>query len=238
MEFLIVDDDFGARGGMGQALRTLYPQAAVHEAASLAEAIAALAARPATALVLLDLNLDDSRGMDTLRRLKGWCEEQDINPRLVVVSAAADYDESVVVDAIDHCATGFVAKGTSLEIFRSAIDLTLAGSIFIPERYLLAKRATWPAAAEAAPPMFTRREREVAALLVQGLTYKQIARRLEQADPAHAISDHTVRVHVQRMAWKLRVADDAAGVGLSAKAAVVTAFAERKLRFDPAPGRV
>jgi DNA-binding NarL/FixJ family response regulator len=69
----------------------------------------------------------------------------------------------------------------------------------------------------------------VAALLIQGLTYKQIARRL--AEPGKSMSDHTVRVHVQRMAWKLRVVADAETDNLAAKAAVLTAFADRRLRF-------
>lgn len=228
MRILVVDDDFGARRGLVQTLHDLYPDAELLQAESVAGAIAALQSQPDVQLVLLDLILGDSRGIDTLRALKQWCESADCNPRIVVVSAAADYDERLVGEAIDACATGFIAKGTSVEVFKSAIDLTLAGAIFIPERYVQHRaRPPTPAATDAPP--FTRREREVAGLLLKGLTYKQIARQLGLQD-GRPMSDNTVRVHVQRMAWKLRLVDEADGA-LSAKAAVLTALAERRLRF-------
>ena len=226
MQFLIVDDDFGPRRGMAQTLAELYPGVALHQAGSVARAIAILADVRQIDLVLLDLNVEDSKGIDTLRRVKQWCEDENCNPRIVVISAAADYDDSIVTSAIEHCATGFIAKGCSEEVFHSAVELTLAGSIYIPDLYLRSKR---PEGGSRAEPEFTPREKQVAALLVQGLTYKQIARRL--SDPGKSMSDHTVRVHVQRMAWKLRVVADVDNDNLAAKAAVLSAFADRRMRF-------
>lgn len=231
MHVLIVDDDFGARLGLAQTLGDLYPQATLHQAGSLAAAQAALQAQADIGLVLLDLNIEDSRGLATLSRLKQWCEQRDCNPRIVVVSAAADYDDGLIPQAIDECATGFIVKGTSVEVFKSAIDLTLAGALYIPERYLKSRRRAQPAAASD-ELNFTPREREVAGLLMQGLTYKQIARRL--STEGRSMSDNTVRVHVQRIAWKLRVNDDGSADNLAAKAAVMTAFAEQRMRFDTA----
>lgn len=230
MHILVVDDDFGSRAGMAHTLGTFYPDCTVHQAASVAQATAALSALPEITLVLLDLNVEDSRGIGTLRQLKQWCEAADRNPRIVVVSGAADYDDTLIPEAIEHCATGFITKGTRVEVFRLAIDLTLAGSLYIPERYLLARRRTSTAPSPEESVSFTARERQVAALLIQGLTYKQIARRL--SGPERPMSDHTVRVHVQRMAWKLRLTDDGASEALTAKAAVLTAFADRRMRFS------
>lgn len=231
MHLLVVDDDFGSRAGMVQTLQAYYPAASLHQACSVREAQERLALQPAMALILLDLNLEDSRGLSTLRTLKQWCEERDFNPRIVVLSAAADYDDSVIPEAIENCATGFIAKGTGEEVFRSAIELTLAGSIYIPERYLNSRRQTKGHASSSAEDIaLTSRERQVAALLLKGLSYKQIAKSL--AEPGRTMSDNTVRVHVQRMAWKLRVSDDGqTSNGLTAKAAVLTAFADRRLSF-------
>lgn len=241
MKLLVVDDDFGARGGVAMTLRSLYPSATVSEADSVAAAVAALTEHPDTRLVLLDLNLQNSRGMDSLHALQQWCEANEVTPRILVLSAAADYDESLITQAIDLCATGFIPKGTKMDVFRAALELTLAGSIFIPEQYLRAMAAGRQASTNrstAAPadetPSFTPREREVAGLLVKGLSYKQIARRL--AEPGGSMSDHTVRVHVQRIAWKLRVSDGADGQAMTAKAAVIAAFAERRLQFQDTPG--
>lgn len=237
MKLLVVDDDFGARGGVAMTLRSLYPAATVFEAESVEAATLSLQQHPDMRLVLLDLNLEHTRGLDTLVRLQQWCEASDITPRILVLSAAAEYDESLITQAIDLCATGFIPKGTKLEIFRSALELTLAGSIYIPEQYLRAtaaqRRTDAVPAAPSQPtdaPSFTPRERDVAALLVQGLSYKQIARRL--AGPGATMSDHTVRVHVQRIAWKLRVSETADGLPMTAKAAIIAAFAERRLRFE------
>jgi DNA-binding NarL/FixJ family response regulator len=226
VQFLIVDDDFGPRKGLAQTLGDFYPEAELLQASSVAAAIAVLTEQPNLTLVLLDLNVEDSRGMQTLRTLKDWCEAHDCNPRIVILSAAADYDESVIAEAIDGCATGFIAKGSSEEVFRSAIELTLAGAIYIPERYLRARRRPGHSNDD---PAFTPRERQIAGLLIQGLTYKQIAKRL--SEPGKPLSDHTVRVHVQRMAWKLRVTDDPEKDNLAAKAAVLTAFADKRLHF-------
>ena len=228
MKFLIVDDDFGSRRGMVQTLRDHYPNAELFQASSLQSTKIILVEEPNIQLVLVDLNLDDSRGMKTLKDLKTWCEEHDCNPRLIVVSAAADYDEKIIVQAIENCATGFISKGTSIDVFKSAIDLTLAGSIYIPERYLKIKGVGKNHKKEEST--FTPREKQVAALLIQGLSYKQIARRLEK-DEGHSVAENTIRAHVQHIAWKLKVSPDGIGESLSAKAAVLTAFAERKLSF-------
>lgn len=224
MDLLVVDDDFGSRGGMAYALRAYYPEGKVYEATGVSSAIAVLSTQRSMALVLLDLNVDDSRGIETLKSLKAWCEAEDCNPRIVVVSAAGEYDDTLIAAAIDHCATGFITKGTAESIFRSAIELTLAGSIYIPQNYLRSKPVQ--ASAEL---RFTPREKQVAQLLIQGLTYKQIARRLEQMAPGSSMSDNTVRVHVQRIAWKLRLTDEKTN-SLSAKSAVITALSDPQVR--------
>ena len=123
---LVVDDDFNARAGTAHTLADYFPQAGVHEAGSLAEAIDRLQAIDVS-VVLLDLNLGDSRGIATLVALKSWCARHDCNPRLVVVSGAADMDDQLIVQAIDQCATGFIAKGTHPSVFKSAIDMTVDG---------------------------------------------------------------------------------------------------------------
>jgi DNA-binding NarL/FixJ family response regulator len=229
VNFLIVDDHFHLRKGMAQTLTSFYPGCAVYESSSLAGALEALKANESIDLVLLDLNVEDSRGLETLKSLKHWCEEQNCNPRVVVVSAGADYDETLVPRAIEHCATGFITKGCSEEVFQSAIQITLAGSIFIPQRYLNSKGPTRVIAAVA----FTPRERQVADLLVQGLTYKQIARRLEAASPGGAMAENTVRVHVQRMAWKIRTTEGERADDIPAKAIVLTYLAGNQASGQP-----
>ena len=233
MNFLIVDDDFGCRRGMALTLQDAYPESSIFEARSVSSAIAVLRSQESVDLILLDLTLDDSHGLQTLKRLKSWCEENECNPRIVVVSAAADYVEALISQCIEECATGFIEKGTDETRFLLAIAMTLAGGMYVTERYAQGQGSV-RSRREAEPDgiALTPRELQVLTLLVKGLTYKQVARRLQQDESSDtSISDNTVRVHVQRMAWKVKSArGDAADEELSAKAAVLTAFARNRFR--------
>jgi len=153
-------------------------------------------------------------------------EQHAIDARVVVLSAACDVD--LVRDVIEHYGTGFILKATSRAIFINAVLLTLAGGVYIPEialRQMGGSSSAPPTATDGAAHgiELTRREAQVAALLVHGHTYKRIARELEKQD-GHPISDHTVRVHVGRIAWKL-------GVTENVKAGVMAEIARRRLTF-------
>jgi DNA-binding NarL/FixJ family response regulator len=219
MRLLVVDDDFTSRNGMVHSLRMLHPQADVREACSLADAVAAVERPEIIDLVLLDLTLPDSRGLPTLRSINEACLAAAHSPRVIVVSAAADYDPSLMYQALDEHATGFFAKGMSFTEFRVAIDLTLAGQIYMPTKHL-----PIAGAARSKGVRLTCREAEVARLIGRGLPYKRIAQML--STEAQAMSDSTVRVHTQRIAWKLSVADQSFSK-IPAKAAVLIAIAAK-----------
>lgn len=238
MRCLIVDDHPLSRDGTALALRAAHAAVEVVEAASLADSFALLTDIGPVDLVLLDLDLGDSQGVDTLSRFKAWCEAHDHDARIVVLSGHAEPE--LVRAVVNQCATGFIVKATSRAIFQQAIALTLAGGVYIPELALrdlhpagepaAATAATEAAPSDAAgqPPLqLTPREHEVAAFLVQGYTYKRIARELQRSD-GHPVSEHTIRAHVGHIAWKL-------GVNENAKAGVMAAIARRGLRFVPPP---
>jgi len=225
MRCLIVDDHPLTRDGTASALREADPDAEVVEAGSLAEALQALADHPDVELVLLDLELGDSHGAQTLRRLRASCEERELDTRFVVLSGHGEPE--LVREVVDDCATGFILKATSRKIFTQAIALTIAGGVYIPDvvlRHLDAGVAVRPPAGAAVRPVqLTRREVEVAALLVHGYTYKRIAKELGHRD-GKSISDHTIRAHVGNIAWKL-------GVTENAKSGVMAEIARRGLTF-------
>ncbi len=226
MRSLVVDDDFSSRTGMVHSLRTLYPQADVREACSLADAIAAIERPETIELVLLDLTLPDSRGLSTLRSFNKACLATPCPPRVVVVSASADYDPSVMYQALDEYATGFFAKGMTFGEFRVAIEETLAGRVYMPTKHLPIARG-----ARLTGIRLTHREVDVANLIGRGLSYKRIAQML--STDAQSMSDSTVRVHTQRIAWKLAVADQSFSQ-IPAKAAVLIAIAAKVIDVPPA----
>jgi DNA-binding NarL/FixJ family response regulator len=229
VRFLVVDDDWLTRGGVVKAIESIEPEAAVAEASSLDDAYLSLQANPGTDLVILDLNLGESQGVDTLVEFRAWCENQHIEPRTVVLSGAGDGDANLVADVLANHATGFILKGTKAKLFEHALAMTVEGGVFVPEEILrvIAPRPpehrTPGSTAEPAQPNFTPKETEVAALLIQGMTYKKIAQELEKRHKQR-ISENTVRTHVGNMAWKL-------GVTTNAKAGVMAEIAKRGLKF-------
>jgi DNA-binding NarL/FixJ family response regulator len=227
MRFLIVDDDWLTRGGVVKAIESIQADAAVTEASSLHDAYVSLQENPAIDLVILDLNLGESRGIDTLVEFRSWCESQHIEPRTVVLSG--DDNPRLVTDVLANHGTGFIVKGTKPKVFEHALAMTVEGGVFVPEEILRAivPRSTEHRApdstVEPTQPNFTPRENEVAAFLVQGMTYKKIAQMLEKRHN-RGISESTVRTHVGNMAWKL-------GVTMNAKAGVMAEIAKRGLKF-------
>lgn len=228
MRCLVVDDHPLTRDGTALALRNVAPAVEVFEAESLAQAYLQLAEVPDIALILLDLGLADSQGVDTLKALKAWMEPHGIDARVVVLSAACDAD--LVRDVIAQYGTGFILKATSRKIFANAVSITLAGGVYIPEiiiSQLSPFPPTGPRIADEPPNIgLTPRETQIATLLVRGYTYKRIARELEKLD-GRQISEQTVRVHVGRIAWKL-------GVTENSKAGAMAEIARRRLTFPGA----
>ena len=233
MQCLLVDDHPLIRGGMLLALRHLDPKVEAFEAESLAGAFAVLENQPRIALVLLDLNLGATVGIETLRAFRAGCDERDLSPRIVVVSGQAEPD--LVREVIDHYGTGFILKTTSEAITRHALAITLEGGVYIPDllcHALTHDRGTGTATTPAIhddprPPILTDRETQVAALLIQGMSYKKIALELEKRDKK-PLSEHTVRTHVSNIAWKL-------GVQTTAKSGVMAEIARRGLKFPHKP---
>lgn len=225
MKCLVVDDHPLTRDGTAMALRVAASDVAVFEASSLRQAQAVLGETPDIALILLDLDLEDSKGLATLESLQAWLLERDLGVRIVVLSG---HDEPTLVrTVIDTCATGFILKATPRELFQHAIALTLAGGVYIPP---LALQAMSPVKADGATQRevtFTPRETEVAALLIRGYTYKRIAQELARRTGGAVISDQTVRAHVGNLAWKL-------GVTEHVKSGVMAEIARRGLTFPSA----
>lgn len=225
MRCLIVDDHPLTRDGTAMAIKAVRPSADVLEADSLRGCLVKLEAATALDLILLDLDLTDSKGLDTLRGLKEGLERLSLDARVVVLSGTADAE--LVQQVINLYATGFIVKATSRAIFEQAIALTLAGGVYIPELVLQQMNGRNSGHQQDScarrEPDLTMREGEVVALLVQGLTYKRIARELERID-GKPISEHTVRAHVGNVAWKL-------GVTENVKAGVMAEIAKRGLLF-------
>ena len=197
---LIVDDHPIVRDGLLAVLGD-QPDLEIVAAVGSAEEALGLAARPD--IVLLDLELPGLDGVAALPRLA----EAMPAARMLVLTAYAT-DERVF-GALKAGAAGYLLKGTpATEIVRAIRDVHAGGSALEPAvaaRVVAAVGAPHRVSTELSP-----REREVLALLAEGLPTKQIARSL-------GITERTVKFHVASLFAKLGASNRAQAVALAAR---------------------
>ncbi len=188
---LIVDDHEVLAASLAQALDVEPDLRVVGLAGSLAAA-EALIATTTPDVLLLDHRLPDGDGVSAIPRLRA------LRQRLAIVVLTASTAEHVLVAAIEAGASGFVSKTRGLSELTSAVRAAAAGEAVVSPELLsrLLPRLQRGRARGAAHPALTEREREVLALVAEGLTNAAIADRL-------VVSVHTVRNHVANLSAKL-----------------------------------
>ena len=190
---LVVDDHPLLRRGVRELLSLDESIEVVGEAGARDEAIA-LARRLEPDLIVLDLNMRGSSGVEILSILK----EEDPSRRIVILTVS-DSGEDLVA-CIRAGADGYFLKDMEPERFLESIRETLEGRLIVDPamaRYLtdmIRERREAPRAEQA--PSLTDREEDVLGFLALGMTNKMIARRL-------GISDGTVKGHVKHLLKKL-----------------------------------
>ena len=203
MKFLLVDDHALFRHGLRLLLDRLSGDHVFLEAENCATAFAEAAVHADIDLILLDLALPDLSGLDGLVRLRELC------PTTPVVLLSANENSHIILDGLRRGAQGYIPKSSSLDVMAEALQLILAGGIYVP---------TSGVAGRAEPPdedrALTARQREVLALLVNNLSNKEIAQALD-------MRVNTVRVHVAAILKILNVENrnDAARVALGMRVA-------------------
>lgn len=173
---LIVDDHPLYRAGLMGALRAQLADVELLGADSAEDGLRILEEAPEADLVLLDLRLP---GMDGFEALSVYGARFPMVPRVLVSGS----DEAPHVKrAFDLGASGFLPKSLSVTEFSAAIQLVLAGGVYVPGH----------AAAEdaPAPDSLTVRQVEVLHLLAEGYTNKEIAKSLD-------ITERTAKAHVR-----------------------------------------
>jgi DNA-binding NarL/FixJ family response regulator len=104
---------------------------------------------------------------------------------------------------LDAGARGFLPTSLSLKVLLGALDLVLAGGVYVPSSLLQhAGRDGWNGEAHAGEPWteLTRRQRDVLSLIAQGRSNKLIA-------DALAMSESTVKAHVKQIIKRLHVSN-------------------------------
>lgn len=181
---LLVDDHALFREGIAGVLAVRLPDAVLLSASDAAGA-RPMFARERFDLVLLDLALGRDDGLSLLRewRARAAC------PPIVILSASAALPDMNA--ALAAGARGFIPKTVSGALLVSAIELVRAGGTYVPPELLagMSSSGAEPTIRHATAEALTPRQLEVLALLAEGRSNKEIARKLDMADG-------TVRTHV------------------------------------------
>ncbi|CAL9481946.1 response regulator [Streptomyces sp. MPA0124] len=207
LKVVVADDQAAVREPLAAVLGLAEDIDVVAAAADGVEVLAAVAAGPVD-VVLMDLRMPVMDGIETTRRLT---EE---HPEVAVVVLTTFADDESILGALGAGARGYLTKNAGRQDITRAIRAAGAGQSVldreVQDRLLATARAkAAPARDEAAgqplPDDLTPREREVLALIGQGLSNRGIAEKL-------FISEATVKTHINNLFAKAHIRDRADAV--------------------------
>jgi DNA-binding NarL/FixJ family response regulator len=202
MKILVVDDHVLIREALRSVFLELQSDATVLEASDCGLTLRLIEQTADLDLAVIDLNLPDRDGFSLLAELR------QRHPLLPVVVLSALNDQASIMKALDLGALGFIPKNGRREIMLNALQIVLAGGMYIPPEALPRRDAVGkdpvPSAPAPKPAAFpddlhlSERQLEVLALMMRGMSNKAICRVLDLAEP-------TVKYHVTAILKALQV---------------------------------
>ena len=196
---IIVDDHAVVRGGLRLFLLAFEDLELVGEAGSGEQALR-LCEQAQPDVVLMDLAMPGMNGVQATQKIR-----KD-HPQIQVIALTSFDEENLVQGALEAGAISYLLKNVSASELAAAVRAAHAG------RPTLAPEATRALSESTRPSRLgydlTDREREVLAVMVDGMSNAEIAKSL-------AISQSTVKFHVSSILAKLGVSSRSEAVSLA-----------------------
>jgi NarL family two-component system response regulator LiaR len=199
---MLVDDHTMVRRGLATFMEVFDDLELAGEAANGDEAIE-LCSRLLPDVVLMDLAMPDVDGVTATRVIRRRF------PRVQVLALTSFKEEELIHNALQAGAIGYLLKDVTADELAKAIRAAHAGRATLSPA---AVQAMVHAATQPPTPGhdLTDRERDVLALMVQGLNNTEIAAKL-------VVSPSTIKSHVSHILGKLDVASRTEAVALAVR---------------------
>lgn len=139
MNILVVEDQTVTRELMMSVALAAFPGATVQAATNLAGALGSARSMAALDMVLLDLGLPDSQGLDGLLRFRA-----DL-PQVKAVIVSMQESPEVIADALDAGASGFIPKRLGIPVMIAALKAVAYRGVYHPPGFRrVSARSTTP----------------------------------------------------------------------------------------------
>ncbi|MGF6832759.1 DNA-binding NarL/FixJ family response regulator [Paenarthrobacter sp. TE4293] len=214
IRILLADDQTLIRAGFRALLDAEPDMEVVAEAGTGSDAVR-LAARDKPDVILMDIRMPDDDGLTASRKILA---DPNLTGTRIIILTTFELDE-YIAEAVRAGAAGFLVKDTEpAELIRAVRVVYDGDALLSPSvtRRIMAQLASQSRAAAKVVPLaqVTDREREVLALVGEGLNNAEIAERL-------FITPLTAKTHVSRIMTKLMVRDRSQLVVLAYESGVV-----------------
>jgi len=150
-------------------------------------------------ILLLDIRMPEADGLAAVPKVLKR------SPKTKILIVSGFLEEDLLVEALQHGAKGFIAKTSTHSDLVKAIRAAHAGEIWAGRRALaqllesLLQRANGlQGSLSATRSILTDREHEVVQYVIQGMTNKEIAPKLN-------VSEKTVKTHLSNIFRKMKV---------------------------------
>ena len=191
IRLLLVDDHEMFREGLARMLEKEPDFAVVGQARSAMEALDQAVEGRAT-MVLLDVDLGAERAIDFVSRARA----RGFNGRILVLTAGMSDQEAVQL--VQGGVSGILHKHHSTGVLCGAIRQIAQGEVWLEKTYLGPLFRIVDRSRQSSRPTLTERDKTVMRYLLQGLTNRDMAAKIE-------ISEGAVKASLRHLCDKLRV---------------------------------
>lgn len=195
-EIAIVEDNVKIRDLIQQFLNMQEDIACRNAFSSVENLLSVMREGDVPEIVLMDIDLEGMSGIDGMKLIKSKY------PNIEIIMLTVYHDSHKIFNSLRSGASGYLLKHTSLPEIKEAIEVVIQGgspmSPQIARKVITHFSGPVDEAEEKSDSGLTMREHEIVVGLVDGLSYKMIADRMN-------ISIDTVRAHIRNIYKKLHV---------------------------------